>query len=586
VSVFFCVKGGFCGGVARFGCLLYFLEGFKMHVFNGKRRRVIGHFLALVMCLNLFGCSGLNTVGDASAVTDEPVANTLTLEVNQQLQSAQDVEGIERAITTVFEYAASRSYPVPSEGNEKDVSVATTKLSAVDFSRHLNVTNLAAREFQLRSEKKTGAVSLQSSDLTSVADAAEKIKQAGKEDVSEAYLKTIQAEVRAAIPNLAIDEDNKNMGPLESIIVTYVAITGDDGTAAPGSIPINQAVLESPAPIQRLTSARLQFLDWVVLAVFTYIVIDLDTQQSTDRDVFGNPVGEHQYRLFSVGYGRKEWRRTGTTNFYTMQHLFDASATMANDFHLYVAPGSDLAGILPSYSNVAGVGSPTVPSLPSSARVLSFPWENWKSQMKKGDIIFKKSSRDDVVTKFSFLTHACILSNTSNKGMVLESVYRGVDEYVLGENWLDAQGRPDDYYFAVKRLGGVSQSTIEKAVDSAKSKWAKTMRYIPQRTLGNRVDTIGFYRDWAFKYTMDSMYCSKLVWATYNGIRVEYGPYQGSYVDLDSDATQVTGTYAAVIGDRYDKNGSVSYSFIGVSPDDIFNSKYLDPYFKLEAKGY
>jgi len=560
-----------------------------MRVFNGRSRRFIGQFLALVMCLNLFGCSGLNTVGDANAVTDEPVANTLTLEVNQQLQSAQDVAGIERAINTVFEYAASRSYPVPAEGSGKDVSVATTKLSAVDFSRSLNIASIAAKEFRLRSEKKTGAVSLQSSDLTSVADAAEKIKQAGKDDVSEDYLKTIQAAVRAAMPNVAIDEKNNSMGPLENIIVTYVTITGDDGTAEPGSIPVNQPILENSAPTQQLASARVQSVDWfgwIVVIVLTYIVVDLDTQQSTDLDVFGNPVGEHRYRLFSVGYGRKEWRRTGTTNFYTMQHLFDASATMANDFYLYAAPGSDLAGILPSYSNVAGVGSPTVPSLPSSARVISFPWSDWKSQMKKGDIIFKKSSRDDVVTKFSFLTHACILSNTSGVGKVLESVYRGVDEYVLGENWLDAKGRPDDYYFAVKRLGGVSQSTIEKAVDSAISKWAKTMRYIPQRTLGNRVDTIGFYRDWAFKYTMDSMYCSKLVWATYNGIRVEYGPYQGSYVDLDSDATQVTGTYAAVIGDRYDKNGSVSYSFIGVSPDDIFNSKYLDPYFKLEAKGY
>ncbi len=557
-----------------------------MHFFKGISRRFICQFLALALCLNLFGCSGLNTIGDASEVTGEPVANTLTLEVNQQLQSAQDVAGIERAVTTVFEYAASRSYPVAAEGSEKDASVATTKLSAVDFSRSLNIASIAAKEFQLRSEKKTGAVSLQSSDLTSVADAAEKIKQAGKEDVSEDYLKTIQAEVRAAMPNVAIDEDNKNMGPLESIIVTYVAITGDDGTAEPSSIPVNQPILENSEPTQQLTSARVQFLDWIILAVATYIVIDGNHQKETKKDIFGNPVGEYQYRLFSVGYGRKEWRRTGTTNFYTMQHLFDASATMANDFYLYAAPGSALAGILPSYSNVAGVGSPTVPSLPSSARVISFPWGSWKSQMKKGDIIFKKSSRDDVVTKFSFLTHACILSNASGVGKVLESVYRGVDEYVLGENWLDAQGRPDDYYFAVKRLGGVSQSTIENAVDLAKSKWAKKMRYIPQRTLGNRVDTIGFYRDWSSKYTMDSMYCSKLVWATYNGIRVEYGPYQGSYVDLDSDATQVTGTYATVIGDRYDKNGSISYSFVGVSPDDIFNSKYLDTSFRLEAKGY
>lgn len=557
-----------------------------MHFFKGISRRFICQFLALALCLNLFGCSGLNTIGDASEVTGEPVANTLTLEVNQQLQSAQDVKGIERAINTVFEYAASRSYPVTTEGSGKDVSVATTKLSAVDFSRSLNITSIAAKEFQLRSEKKSGAGALQSSLLTSLGDAAEQIKQAGKADVSEDYLKTIQAEVRAAMPNVAIDKENNSMGPLESIIVTYVAITGDDGTAEPGSIPVNQPILENSEPTQQLTSARAQFLDWIILAVATYIVIDGNHQKETQYDIFGNPVGEYQYRLFSVGYGRKEWRRSGTTNFYTMQHLFDASATMANNFYLYAAPGSALVGILPSYSNVAGVGSPTVPSLPSSARVISFPWGSWKSQMKKGDIIFKKSSRDDVVTKFSFLTHACILSNTSDKGMVLESVYRGVDEYVLGENWLDAQGRPDDYYFAVKRLGGVSQSTIENAVDSAKSKWAKKMKYIPKRTMGNRVDIIGFYRDWSSKYTMDSMYCSKLVWATYNGIRVEYGPYQGSYVDLDSDATQVTGTYASVIGDRYDKNGSVSYSFIGVSPDDIFNSKYLNPYFGLEAKGY
>jgi hypothetical protein len=552
---------------------------------NQKRTRIICHFLAVLVCLNLFGCSGLNTVGDAHQTSGEPVANTLTLEINQQLQSVEDVNGMENAINTVFEYAASRSYPVQSQTDDLSTVSTAATLSSVDFSRSFNVASLAAKEFQLRAQKKSGELSLQSDSMTSVADAAAHIRNAGKEEVSEDYLQGIQSEVRAAMPHLAIDSDNRNMGPLESIIVTYVAITGDDGTAEPGSIPVNPQVV-SAAPVQQLSSAKVQFLDWIILAVATYIVIDGNHQKQTNYDIFGNPVGEYQYRLFSVGYGRKEWRRSGETKFYTMQHLFDASNTVANDFHVQAEPGSPLAGILPSYSNVAGVGDATVPKLPSYARVIPFPWDSWKSQMKKGDIIFKKSSRDDVVTKFSFLTHACILSDISGAGKVLESVYQGVDNYVLGANWLDDKGRPDDYYFAVKRLAGVSQSTIERAVESAIGKWAKKMRYIPQRTLGNRVDTIGFYKDWASKYTMDSMYCSKLVWATYNGLRVEYGSYQGSYIDLDSDTTQVTGTYATVIGDRYARNGQVGYAFVGVSPDDIFNSKYLDPYFKLETKGY
>jgi hypothetical protein len=552
---------------------------------NQKKIRVICHLLAALFCLNLFGCSSLNTVGDAQETSGEPVANTLTLALNEQLQSVEDVQGMERAINTVFEYAASRSYPIQDQENElASVSTAAT-LPEIDFSRSFNVASLAAKELQLRAQKKSGGLSLQSDSMTSVADASTQIRNAGKTDVSEDYLQLIQSEVRAAMPHLAIDSNNPNMGPLESIIVTYVAITGDDGTAEPGSIPVNPQG-DSSSPTQKLSSARLQFLDWVILAVATYVVIDGNHQKETKYDIFGNPVGEYQYRLFSVGYGRKAWRRSGETKFYTMQHLFDASNTVGNDFRVNTSPGSPLAGILPSYSNIAGIGDATVPKLPSYARVIPFPWDSWKPQMKKGDIIFKKSSRDDVVTKFSFLTHACILSDTSDTGRVLESVYKGVDNYALGANWIDDRGRPDDYYFAVKRLAGVSQSSIDRAVDSAISKWAKKMRYIPQRTLGNSVNIIGFYQDWASKYTMDSMYCSKLVWATYNGIRVEYGTYQGSHIDLDSDTTQVTGTYVAAIGDRYDRNGQIGHAFIGVSPDDIFNSKYLDSYFKLETKGY
>ena len=103
--------------------------------------------------------------------------------------------------------------------------------------------------------------------------------------------------------------------------------------------------------------------------------------------------------------------------------------------------------------------------------------------------------------------------------------------------------------------------------------------------------TCNVHSEWSDKHNTDGIYCSKLVWLTFKDVYNQYG----QKIDLDSNATRIDATLTEKFGDMHnvlyqwglaevdtdDYGMRVDYAFKGVSPDDIFESKFLDPFFVL-----
>ena len=567
-----------------------------------KNKALLVNFTVLIIAPIFIILSGCGKV--ASQLQDQPVVvnsnqvtnNQFTSKMNDKLGKIKDEKTAQDAINGFVEYAVSRAQ-TPSDkviGSNSDgiatQSVAHTAGISVASLKQL-FSNSALVKAELKARKISTGLSIQSTDATKTDVSPEEMAQifqsSGDTDVSPEMVANARDAVRRAMPNVTADPNDPSMTPLESTIVAYTLKTGDDGSAPTGSIPVNQDVsttLPSSIGTQSLRAQAFGLDDLIFWVVVTYVVVDMNHQMRTDKDIFGNPVGDYEWRLFTVGYGRKQGRWVQTKDYFTMQHLATAANTTAADFLVDFQTNSDLAGVFPNSGGIvaaSGGESRTVPALPSGAKIITFPSE-WLLRMRKGDIIFKKSDRDDVVTKFSFLTHSCIFLDLglNGEGRVFESVNKGVNIYKLGANW----GNSDSYY-AVRRLSdSFTAFQVANAVDNAIQKWgpdkngtART-RYLPKREIPKGyqlIDVVRFYHDWSDKWNTDGMYCSKLVWWTFKDL-----------VDLDSDTTYVKGTYKYILGDSNNVDGAGNYAFIGVSPDDIYNSRYLNYFFKLEKKGW
>lgn len=565
-----------------------------------KNKTLLVNFTFLILApvfLILSGCGKVaSQLQDQSVVvnSNQGTNNQFTSKMNDKLGKIKDEKTAQDAINGFVEYAVSRAQ-TPSDkviGSNSDgmttQSVAQTAGISVASLKQL-FSNAALVKAELKARKISTGLSTQSTDTTKTDVSPEEMAQifqsSGDTDVSPEMVANARDAVRKAMPNVTADPNDPSMSPLESTIVAYTLKTGDDGSAPTASIPVNQdvsTVLPASIGTQSLRAQAFGLDDLIFWVVVTYVFVDMNHQMRTDKDIFGNPVGDYEWRLFTVGYGRKQGRWVQTKDYFTMQHLATAANTTAADFLVDFQTNSDLAGVFPNSGGIvvaSGGESRTVPALPSGAKIITFPSE-WLFQMRKGDIIFKKSDRDDVVTKFSFLTHSCIFYDLKDpKGRVFEAVNKGVNIYPLGENW----GKTDSYY-AVRRLSGFSSSRLAEAVENAVQIWGADKngtprtRYLPKREIPKGyqlIDVVRFYHDWSDKWNTDGMYCSKLVWWTFKDL-----------VDLDSNTTYIKGTYKYILGDSNNRDGAGNYAFIGVSPDDIYNSRYLDYFYKLEKKGW
>jgi hypothetical protein len=114
----------------------------------------------------------------------------------------------------------------------------------------------------------------------------------------------------------------------------------------------------------------------------------------------------------------------------------------------------------------------------------------------------------------------------------------------------------------------VSAYDAARVVDWGKSVY-QGKPYIPNLLIASYSLTYFLWK-WGYKYDMDSMYCSKLVYLVYKN-----NPYVKK--DLDTGITGCISNDTLVESER-PWTASV-FNWVGVSPDDIYYSDELGPDF-------
>lgn len=187
----------------------------------------------------------------------------------------------------------------------------------------------------------------------------------------------------------------------------------------------------------------------------------------------------------------------------------------------------------------------------------SFDWARFiREGGQKGDLIFLRANGKchDLVKIFSSWTHVAIADDPFHQLVFEAMLDGGVRSNFTPEKWGALS------YYTCKKLEGMPRTKIESALDQAKRQY-NGLPYLPQVKTTAEMGTF-LYR-WSNKNSLESMYCSKLVYNTFK-----------SYVNLDTNNTSI---FWDSLCDK--SPGVPAFSWIGVSPDDIYYSEALGPDF-------
>ncbi|MCU0640808.1 MAG: hypothetical protein MUC35_01825 [Candidatus Margulisbacteria bacterium] len=172
----------------------------------------------------------------------------------------------------------------------------------------------------------------------------------------------------------------------------------------------------------------------------------------------------------------------------------------------------------------------------------------------KGDLVFLRSNGigADVVKIFSNWTHVAIVVDPWGKTVFESTPGTGVNVNYAPSTWSTVS------YYTCKRIRPYSSGLVASLVDKGIAAF-RGLPYFPKfsTTRGNVTE---FTFAWSNKEDLSSMYCSKLVYQTFK-----------NYVSFDTNNTSVTNSlYQERAG------GSPAFSWIGVSPDDVYYCADLD----------
>jgi len=402
---------------------------------------------------------------------------------------------------------------------------------------------------------------------------------------------------RQSMPDVNPNHNDPDLLPIESSMISWSYLTGDDGSMEEGSLPaIDQTKAEKLISLNDDGTLQTQFfgIDWVIVGVVVFISAALVCGYQNLIAVTeyidpwtGNKIedDEQWYMCWIEKRGRSSVKHTETTylskKYYTLENLSDA-ATLASEYLEvnYDPTGYGLALLDSANNNQIGIANnSSFHSQSTDGRIIKFPEDEWLPYLQKGDLIFKKSTRDDIVTKMSFISHVAIFYSKKKEGkpsQVFESMITGVNLYDLGSNW------KDDYFYSVRRIANTSASTIAQAVETSVNTWEGSLFRPDIRTPNDGesdpetlklLTKIDYFREWSDKYNTSGIYCSKLIWLTFKDMKNNFG----EYVDLDSNATRaksnVPRSYLISGNDTGNYGESIWNAYIGVSPDDIFEQK-------------
>ena len=550
----------------------------------------------IISAIFLTSCSNLSQSGSSNSQTidDEiPVTNITTQTLNQKLGNISDETSAVDAVNSFVEYVATRFEEPETDGV---TTQSGSQESNVDLlKKYFDITQIAQMELNLR----TKGITAQSGSEAGMLSAEELSGQINEQDtsgdqVNVKEIETIRDAIRMAMPNIAPDKNNLLMSQIEAHTVAWAYMTGDDGTMATNALKLGQPLpdlLSQARQNKEEITAQMGCIAGTILVLTILSGVDNAVAQTYGYDLFGNKVEVYEEKVFFVKVGRKKEKRTKNevvAKYYRLSDLEDAAAEVSDYLTLnYGSNSNGLALIDNSNNDNISIASGKSGLSIQSNNFLDFPYSSWKNVIRKGDLIFKKSSRNDIVTDMSYLSHVAMFyqHESRDSAKVYESVSYGANIYNLGENWVDLNSRqPNNYLFSLRRIGNTSSSTIASAIDTSVTKHAGTTKFRPDILTPNggttqpenlRIDQkIAYFREWTDKNSTESAYCSKLVWLTFKGVKNN----SGVYIDLDSNATRaksnIKESWALMGSDK-----GVWNAFIGVSPDDIFDSSFLDTSF-------
>lgn len=198
---------------------------------------------------------------------------------------------------------------------------------------------------------------------------------------------------------------------------------------------------------------------------------------------------------------------------------------------------------------------------------VTFDWNNFRlNGGVRGDLILLRAQGKgpDLVKIFSNWTHIAIVDDVSYNW-----VFESMPDGGVRRNYAPSSWGNNISYFTCKKITTTSYENIWNALNWAINNY-QGKPYYPQ--VSARAGLITLVEKWSNKDDMDSMYCSKLVYNTFRK-----SPYMS--IDFDSNTTEAPNN--TKLQDR--SWGAPAFSWIGVSPDDIYYSDQLGADFAYSA---
>jgi hypothetical protein len=195
---------------------------------------------------------------------------------------------------------------------------------------------------------------------------------------------------------------------------------------------------------------------------------------------------------------------------------------------------------------------------------LAFPWNS--PSLSEGNLVFLRGGDTSsyLVRFFSSWSHVSTIYSLPNNQVFESNPSAGVNIYDYRNAWRNIVA------YSVKPVNVVNPMQY---VYRAVTRYAGRIQYYPI-AVNTQSGMANFFNKWSDKMDLDSMYCSKLVWWTFRDA-----------VDLDSNRTrsELFGGYAMQNTDYGSQN---NIAWIGVSPDDIYYSRYLGRDIITEGRGW
>jgi hypothetical protein len=189
--------------------------------------------VSIFACFSIIGCSSnYSTEGQGFLPLDSMPKDQRLTRFNDQLGAISDEASAEKAFDEFSSYVNTRVNKESSYGKQAGLSIQTNGLKM----------RLAEIEAAKRSSRLSGLSAGQvgpSIDAKKIAGTINSLADgATEETVSCEGIEIIQHEVRKDLPNIAADNSTQ-MTPMEALVIGYVMYSGDDGSAAAGTVQLD-----------------------------------------------------------------------------------------------------------------------------------------------------------------------------------------------------------------------------------------------------------------------------------------------------------------------------------------------------------